>query len=119
MANVLTMASNVTCGHGGKVTVVSTVKLTVNGSPLLLKSSIAGKSVAACTTPPAADASGPTAKPCTTVATVSLGEAMKLTVGGQPVMLDTLKGETDGMVAKTTPQMLLAAIAGQIKLSTL
>jgi hypothetical protein len=118
MPNVLTMASTVTCGHAGKVTVASTAKLTVNGSPLLLKSSIAGKPVATCATPPAADASGPTAKPCTLVATVSLGEAMKLTVGGQPVMLDTLKGETDGMVTKETPQKLLAAQAGQVKLST-
>lgn len=118
MSNVLTMASDVTCGHKGKVTVASIAKLTVNGNPVLLSNSIADKLVASCATPPAADPSGPTAKPCTSVTGISAGEATKLTVGGQPVMLDTLKGETDGMVAKTTPQTFLAAIAGQVKLST-
>ena len=118
MAGVLTTASNVACGHQGRVQTASTAKLTVNGSPVLLKSSIDGKPVPDCKTPPAADPSGtPTAKPCKTVSGVTAGEAAKLTAGGSPVMLDTLKGKTDGMVSKVTPQLLLAATAGQNKLT--
>jgi len=53
------------------------------------------------------------------VSSVTSGEATKLKVNGQAVMLDTLSGTTDGMVAKTTPQMLLSATAGQTKLTAI
>ncbi|NLP64959.1 hypothetical protein [Paraburkholderia sacchari] len=117
MSGVLTTASNVTCGHAGNVSTSSSTKLQVNGAAVLLQSGIAGQSIAGCSTPPASDASGPTAKPCTTVASVTGGPAGKLQADSQPVMLDTLAGTTDGMVAKTTPQQLLAGIAGQTKLT--
>jgi hypothetical protein len=48
---------------------------------------------------------------------VGSGRAAKLTVGGAPVLLDSLTGSTNGMVAKVTPQTLLSATAGQSKLS--
>jgi len=118
MAFVLTTSSNVTCGHAGKVTTVSAAKLTINGSAVLVKSDIDGKAVSACSTPAASDASGPTAKACTSVSSVDSGTAQKLTVGSVPVMLDTLSGTTDGMVAKVTPQKLLSATAVQAKLTT-
>ena len=108
-----------TCGHSpGKVTTTGSPKMQVSGQPVLLKLGIMGKTVGGCSTPPAADVSGPTAKPCLTVTTVSAGEATKLTIGGQPVMLDTLAGQTDGMVGKVTPQQLLSATAIQTKLTT-
>lgn len=116
MAAVLTQNSNVSCGHGGSVVATGTPKLTINGSPVLLRTGIAGRAVSVCTTPPASDAGGPTAKACLTVTAVDSGEASKLTVGGSGVMLATLTGKTDGMVAKTTPQLLLSATAGQTKL---
>jgi len=119
MPKVMTMLSTVTCGHPpGKVQTQSPAKLKVNGSPVLLQASINGKPVAGCGTPPASDASGVTAKPCTSVSAVSAGTALKLKITGQPVMLETLKGSTDGMVAKTTPQSLLAGVANQLKLQT-
>jgi hypothetical protein len=108
MAGVLITSSTVTCGHSGNVVVTSTQKLKV---------SIADKSIAGCTTAPASDASGPTAKPCIKVSSVNNGEATKLKVNRQAVMLDTLSGKTDGMVAKITPQPLLSATAGQTKLT--
>jgi hypothetical protein len=117
MAGVLITNSTVTCGHSGNVTVTSTQKLKVSNSPVLVKASIESKSIPDCATTPATDASGPTAKPCKTVSSVSSGEATKLKVNGQAVMLDTLSGTTDGMVTKTTPQMLLSATAGQTKLT--
>jgi hypothetical protein len=119
MPHVLTTGSNVTCGHSGTVSTASTAKLKVNGQPVLLKEGIQGRSVAGCTTPPASDISGPTAKPCTLVSTVSAGAATKLKVSGQSVMLQTLAGATDGMVAKETPQKLLSADAGQVKLTSM
>jgi len=109
----------VTCGHSGNVAVTSTQKLRVNNNPVLVKASIESKVIAGCATVPASDPSGPTAKPCTAVSSVTSGEATKLKVNGQAVMLDTLSGTTDGMVAKTTPQMLLSATAGQTKLTAI
>src|SRR6266568_4191871 len=100
MSGVLTTSSNVTCGHNGKVQTSSSTKLTVNGQAVLLKSSIASMSIPDCSTIPASDTSGPTAKPCTTVSSVDNGEATKLTAGGSAVMLETLAGQTDGMVTK-------------------
>jgi len=114
MAGVLTTASAVLCGpdvapnHGGKVSVASAAKLTVNGAPVLLKSSIAGKTVGGCKTP-----QSNSTKPCASVASVSTGEAAKLKAGGSPVMLDSsLGGQTDG-----APPGPLSASAGQGKLS--
>jgi hypothetical protein len=117
MAGVLITSSTVTCGHSGNVVVTSTQKLKVGNNPVLVKVSIADKSIAGCTTAPASDASGPTAKPCKKVSLVSNGEATKLKVNGQAVMLDTLSGETDGMVAKIKPQLLLSPTAEQTKLT--
>jgi hypothetical protein len=119
MPGVLTKGSNVTCGHGGTVVTSSPAKLKVNGQAVLLKDGIASKPVSGCTTPPASDPSGPTAIPCATVTSVDLGEATKLKVDGSAVMLETLAGKTDGMVAKMTPQTLLSATAGQNKLTAI
>ena len=126
MPKVLTTQSNISCGHGGKVDVESSAKLSVDGSPVLLKNSIDGKDVIDCKTQEALDASGTTiAKPCNKVSSVppgpgvTAGEATKLKVRGKPVMLDTLTGKTDGMVGKVTPQPLLNATAGQSKLTTI
>lgn len=119
MAGVLITNSTVTCGHSGNVTVTSTQKLKVGNNPVLVKASIQGKSIPDCKTiAPANDPSGTqTGQKCTTVSSVGSGEATKLKVNGQAVMLDTLSGTTDGMVAKITPQTLLSATAGQTKLT--
>ena len=104
MPGVLTTGSKVLCGpdvppnHGGNVSVTSTAKLKVNGNPVLLKSSIAGKSVSDCKTPTSNSTS-----PCLSVTSVTVGEASKLKVGGNPVMLDTLVGTTDGVPPGTVP----------------
>jgi hypothetical protein len=118
MAGVLTTASTVKCGHGsGKVQTSSSAKLSVEGNAILLKTGIVNKSVSGCGTVAKADSSGPTDKPCTSVAAVTGGEATKLKADGKPVMLDTLAGSTDGMVSKTTPQTKLKATVGQSRLT--
>ena len=116
MAKVLTTASQVLCGpagppaspvHGGAVTVQSTAKLTVAGNPVLVKSGV-GPTVSGCKTPVTPGGN----KPCTAVSSVTTGEATKLQAGGQPVMLDTLGGTTDG-----NPVGPLGADASQDKLT--
>lgn len=108
MANVLTEASVIGCGHGpGKVSVSGNGKLVVNSKPALLKSGVDGKGVSACATQKT-DKTAPCGK-----ASVAAGEASKLTINGRPVLLDaTLAGATDGK-----PQGVLSATANQSKLS--
>jgi hypothetical protein len=114
MAGVLTTASVVKCGHGeSKVATANTAKLTVGRAPVLISSSIAGKSVSGCVT---VDDPNTATKKCLSVTEVTAGQASKLTTGGQPVMLDTLGGATDGTVGGTL-QTLLTATAGQAKLT--
>jgi len=102
MPNVLTTASEVLCdkltgsNHGGAIATSSSAKLKVNGAAVLLRTGI-GSSVSGCKTP-----STSSSKPCVS-ATISGGEASKLTAGGRPVMLDSLKGTTDGVPSGTVP----------------
>jgi hypothetical protein len=114
MPGVLTLASNVTCGHSpGRVQTSSSAKLTVNRSRALVQTGIAGRPVAACGT--VSDPNSGTVT-CTSVTSVTTGNAVKLTAGGAPIMLDTLSGGTNGTVS-STPQVLLSATAGQAKLT--
>ena len=122
MPNVLTTSSTVGCGHlppppgSGVVQVQSTAKLRVAGAPVLLVDSIANKPV---TTGTCGIVVSQTNVKCTKVAAVTAGAATKLTVGKNPVVLDTtLKGSTDGTLAGVTPQLLLAAVANQTKLTS-
>ncbi len=124
MPKVLTIepGSIVNCGHDpGKVQTVSTAPLTVNTNAVLLESSIDGKSVDGCSTAPAVDGSGTsTAITCKLAGpppAITAGWATKLTVGGKPVILDTLKGQTNGMVLKVQPQQLLNGEALHDKLT--
>lgn len=110
MAFVLTTSSRIVCGSQGAVSTSGQAKLTVGGVPVLVKAGVAGKSLSGCTV--VTNASSGT-KQCSTVASVSAGEATKLTVGGAAVMLDTLAGTADGL---PTPGAMLTATANQSKL---
>lgn len=117
MPAVATQASTVTCGHLGTVTTVGTSKLTVAGSPVLLAAGVVGGTVSNCTTVP--NTVAPISKTCLTVLSVTNPPSLsaKLTIAGAPVVLATLKGTTDGVVAGT-PQALLGAVVPQTKLIT-
>jgi hypothetical protein len=113
MGSPLTVSSTVQCGHLGPVTVSSSAKLTVGGNAVLLQSGVAGQPInsAACLNPiPPANPSGVKCSAVVSVLPVSL--AQKLTVGGQPVVLDSLTGLTNGV-----PPGSLLAVAGQAKLT--
>jgi hypothetical protein len=109
--DALTTASSVTCSHGGVVATSSDAKLTVGAAkdPVLLPAGVAGKSFK-----PESPCPGPnttTSKQCTNVASVTGGTSSKLRVGGEPVLLASLAGTTDGL-----PPPLLPAVAGQVTL---
>ena len=116
MPTVLTMKSSILCGplplHGGKVAPTGSTKLHVSGSSVLLESSI-------ISVPPTMNITGCLVQstnsnniPCQSVASISSGKATKLTVGGKPVLLVTLHGQTSG-----TPFGTLVATETQTKLT--
>lgn len=118
---VLTTSSTILCDalatslHGGTVTTKSTAKLSVNGSrvlPNVIQPSVGGTtglgSISGCINAPPP----PSKKVCANVVTVlPTSAATKLTAGGVPVLLATLKGTTDGV-----PPGTLSATAGQARL---
>lgn len=120
MPKVLTTASTVLCDvflplplphHGGTVTTTSTAKLTVGGKPVLVASSLGPIPAPGGTPCATVVAAGET--PCTAVVTVlPASVASKLTVGGSPVVLETLTGTTNGV-----PPGALSAAANQTTLT--
>jgi hypothetical protein len=92
MPSVLTIASLVTCPHQASVATSGTSKLTVSGNPALLAAGIAAHTIGTC---PITDSNSTTK--CRTVLSVTGGLAAKLTVGGAPVVLDSIVGATDGV----------------------
>ena len=129
-------ASSVTCGHQVPPSLLGIVQTTSNAKirvysgvvfcPVLLESSIHGKPIGDCGTIPSSGTS--TSIKCTAVTTnpppvppataITGGWASKLTVNGHPVILDTLKGMTNGTVANITPQALLKGTANHNKLTS-
>jgi hypothetical protein len=100
MGAVLTKASAVNCANEGIVETVGSAKLTVSGAQVLLESGIVGQSISGCTT---AD-NPPSDVPCTKVLNVNPSSlAIKLLVGGNPVVLASLTGNTNGSVPNLLP----------------
>jgi hypothetical protein len=104
MAKVLTSGSQVVCGHGGSIKLVTSSKLKISGNPVV---TLVGPAVSGCGTPVTAAGN----KPCATASPVG-GQAVKLKAGGSPVMLDTVSGVTDGV-----PPGAITATAAQSKLT--
>jgi hypothetical protein len=112
MPHVLTTASVLQCIHGGQLTVpAGGTALTVDGQPVLLQGDLAGATVVGCANTNAA--AGQT--PCLTVTAVLAGLSTDLTVGGQPVLLETAQGLTNA--TPPAPVMWQVASAGQTKLT--
>jgi hypothetical protein len=103
--------------HGGDVDKTGTSKLKVNNNPALLKNDI-GPKVNSCKTTDTSTTPTPTTIPCKT-ASVTQGEATKLKVGGNGVMLaDQLVGSTTG-TPPPNPPGILSADAKQTKLTAI
>lgn len=108
MAKVLTKDAVIECPHSpGRVTIPPPPprKLTIKGAPVVVKPDLATATIAGCPQPAQTID--------TKVTVVSNGEARKLTVGGQPVLLDeTFSGTSDKAAS------LEVSDAGQDKLTT-
>lgn len=83
MPKVLTTGSNVNCGHNGKVAIISNAKLTIDGKPVLVESSIANKSINGCTLGN---------NKCSVVALITAGKSIKLKAASEWIMLNNFKG---------------------------
>jgi len=120
MSFVLTETSTLVCTHQGSVTVVAgQSKLTVSGAKVLVDGDLNGASIKGCVTVPAPPPPGPTSKLCLTVSSAAGGVSTKLTVNGKGVLLDTIQGTTDGMVANVVPQQWSVQAAGETKLKAI
>ncbi|MFZ4660034.1 MAG: hypothetical protein ACOYNY_23695 [Caldilineaceae bacterium] len=98
MANVLTMASVIGCNHNGKVAFKKdpTSCLTIEKARVLhienVQQLFEPSLVKGCKTP-----KSQSSKPCENVVSIEQEKSSRLTVGGKPVLIDTLKGKTDGV----------------------
>lgn len=113
MPAVLTEASTVKCAHQGLVSVqASQSKVTVEGAAVLVVGDLMGKAISGCATitNPATPA-----LQCATVATEVPGMAARFTIGGVPVLLETVAGTTSGTISGVV-QAWFVANAGQGKL---
>jgi hypothetical protein len=110
MPNLLTEDSIIQCAHRGRVVVTASQSgLTVNDRKVLVKDDM----LSAVVTCPAVTSTG--IKQCTTVKSILSGVAKTLAVGGQPVLLETAQGLTDGL-AGGMPGTWSVTSAGQTKL---
>ncbi|AIE86497.1 hypothetical protein [Fimbriimonas ginsengisoli] len=109
MPYVLTVNSTVQCAHGAKIALTSDAKLSVGGAKVLLLAGIQGATVNGCTNPTDPNTSSLT---CATVATAT-GTATKLTVGGKPVVLDSLSGTTNGTPPPSGASISVADVGHQ------
>ncbi|MEU4477940.1 hypothetical protein AB0F68_07750 [Micromonospora sp. NPDC023966] len=108
MPAVLTTDSTIKCAHSGTVVAqASTSALTAAGSPVLVQADLLAATVTGCTN--TNTNAGET--PCLKVTSVTAGLSTTLSVGGQPVLLDTAKGLTNA----TPPRPVLWQVdsAGQ------
>jgi hypothetical protein len=108
MAKVLIAGANtLTCPHKFAIPVLGSSKLTVGGAA---GAGVLTKKPVLAATPSCTEPVTQTTAPCKKVTAISA--AMKLTVGGDPVVLDSEIGTTSGMPA--TP---VTATASQSKLT--
>lgn len=113
MAAVLTTGSRLVCPHGGSVSLgPGQSRLKIDGKAALVQSDVMGRSISGCTTPLVTPPGTPS-KPCQVVVSVIAGPTPKLTVGGQPVLLEHAQGLTDGVAP--VPGTWRVQNAGQIK----
>lgn len=91
MPAVLTKGDSVTCKFGGTVS-PDGGKLVVAGNAVLTVAGVAGHTVTGC-------GAGNPPPLCSSVASITSGQAAKLVVGGSPVLLSGMVAATDQGVA--------------------
>lgn len=110
MPAVLNADASIGCGHGGSVQITpGQQRFTAGGSPVLAVGDLDGTPITGCTQLTVA-ATGTVQ--CTAVASLAGGGAARLSVGGRPVLLETLGGVTNG----SPPGVLTVLAPGQTTL---
>jgi hypothetical protein len=106
MPPVVTANAQITCAHGGHVTLIpkQTIVL-LQGGAVLCEPDLVGSPIVGC-----AQAPSPSTKPCTTVVSTLPGStSLKVAVQGRPAYVATLSGLTDGV----PPSPLIVVSPGQ------
>jgi hypothetical protein len=97
----------ITCIHMGKLMLVpKQQKVLVGGAPALGIGDVAGTPIVGC------PQAGPGIKPCTTLVSAIPGvsTSLKVLISGQPALVQTIQGMTDGV----PPGMIICTSAGQV-----
>ncbi len=110
MPLLLNANAELTCPHGGRVSVLpSQEQVLAGGAPVLRVSDLEGAPVLGCPVPVT-----PTSAPCTLVAEVFPGSwSDTVLVVGEPVLLQTLIAITDGV--PPGPVMVIEPGQGQVQ----
>jgi len=117
MPLVLTESSKLVCAHQGSVKLIAgQSKLKVKGAKVLVDGDLTGAAISLCKTVPVPPSPGPTSAPCLQVSSAIGGVALKLKVQGKGVLLDTIRGFTNGTVANVINQPWSVQDAVQTKL---
>jgi len=118
MSAVVVKGASLQCSHGGQIQVsAGNPSLTVDGNGVLTAGLEAGLSFVSAA-PPCTNVTttpSPTPAPCVTQPAVA-GLAVKLSVGGQPVLLDSAGGPTVPAALPATPGTWSVLSPGQAKL---
>jgi hypothetical protein len=113
MTLVLTENSSLACAHLGAVTLTATTsKLTVAGARVLVDGDLSGALINGCSTVPV---SNPPTLKCLSIVTVEGGVSSKLKVAGKGVLLETVKGKTNGTISGVVQTWSVQTV-GQSKL---
>jgi hypothetical protein len=114
MAGVLTTGSTLACAHGATATASSSAKLKVSGNSVLTSAGISGWSFvsASCSQQPVPNTPKSSYVACASMKSQNGGQSQKLTAGGSPVVLDSIKGDTIGV-----PDAGVSCQAGHTKLT--
>jgi hypothetical protein len=121
MGTVVVVNAVLACSHQGQVAVAAgDPRLTVGGAAVLTSGKESGLDFPAGTLPPSCSnqttTQSPQPAPCITQAAAS-GLAVKLTVGGKPVLLATAGGPTKPALTPAVPGTWTVHAPGQSKLT--
>lgn len=105
MPAVVTTASTLLCPHGAPLVIrPSQHLLAVDGQPVLVEADLESAAILICPN------IGAGLTPCTKVQSVDGGLSTALMIGGQPVVLASVVGQTDGTPQPPLPQRLVSMV---------
>jgi hypothetical protein len=115
MSLVMVKGAALKCSHGGQIQIsTGDPRLNVDGNGVVTSGMESGLSFAAASPPCSNQTAGGQAAPCVT-SPAAAGRALKLSMGGLPVLLDSAKGLTVPALP-ATPGTWSVASPGQAKL---